>query len=75
MSDRPHEGNVVYGDFEERTKAERQRVFDAQVEAGVCIICGRAAKKGTRYCGGDRGCQHGPGDGPQWPNEVPDAEA
>lgn len=26
---------------------------------GRCIICGRSAVPGTRYCGGDRGCQSG----------------
>lgn len=23
-----------------------------------CIVCGRAVVPGTRYCGGDRGCQN-----------------
>lgn len=38
--------------FDMRAQSE----FDAQVAAGVCIVCKDSAAPGTRYCGGDRGC-------------------
>lgn len=37
--------------------ARSQAEFEAQVKAGICIICGRPAQAGTRYCYGDGGCR------------------
>lgn len=36
----------------------RQAAFDVEVASGKCHICGGKSEPGTRYCGGDRGCQN-----------------